>query len=319
MTTSSPTTHCRTSTQRQLPSFVCIGGQRCGSSWLHNILKTHPQVVLPKRKESSFFNFRIKTEGIEWYINLFEDCSDKSIEHIKGEVVPTYSAMFRDEVFFVKKLISDLKIILIIRNPVERMISQITRQWTYHYVDKGASTKRSLLSLLRQVDTRLSHRLTDFNRSYHLWSEVFGKENVLVMNYDALAESPTKFIDEITDFLQVSKFSDSDLDLTKRKNQSRHKEDIPEFLYWYLSVEWLPMAKELYRTLEDPYIETWIEDMIRTSSTGKLHWTALRWFHKAYFVLPYTFFYAAFNFLRAIRRKARNEDVIRDHRAKAVD
>jgi len=46
------------------PSSVCIGGQRCGSTWIHHVLDAHPQVSLSP-KESSFFNLKVRTEGVD--------------------------------------------------------------------------------------------------------------------------------------------------------------------------------------------------------------------------------------------------------------
>lgn len=120
-----------------LPSFICIGGQRCGSTWLHHVLSAHPQVILSP-KESSFFNLRIRIEGIEWYKNLFKSTDSSANSQlanvVRGDITPTYCAMFPYEVELTKKLVPDLKVLFIIRNPVDRMISKITRQWTYLYI-----------------------------------------------------------------------------------------------------------------------------------------------------------------------------------------
>ncbi|MEL6603252.1 MAG: hypothetical protein AAFP20_08505 [Cyanobacteria bacterium J06614_10] len=84
------------------PSFICIGGQRCGSTWLDRALRSHPQVSLSP-KESSFFNLKIRTEGIEWYEELFQQQPESS-GCIKGDITPSYSAVFCDEVGTAKLL-----------------------------------------------------------------------------------------------------------------------------------------------------------------------------------------------------------------------
>lgn len=38
------------------PNFLCIGGQRSGTTWLHANLNKHPEIWLPPVKEILYFN-----------------------------------------------------------------------------------------------------------------------------------------------------------------------------------------------------------------------------------------------------------------------
>ena len=40
----------------QLPSFLLIGTNKSGTSTLYHVLKTHPQLFLPDKKELHFFS-----------------------------------------------------------------------------------------------------------------------------------------------------------------------------------------------------------------------------------------------------------------------
>ena len=42
----------------KLPDFLCIGAQKAGTTWLHAVLKHHPEVWLPQRKEIHYFDLR---------------------------------------------------------------------------------------------------------------------------------------------------------------------------------------------------------------------------------------------------------------------
>ncbi len=39
-----------------LPNFLVLGTYRAGTTWLHEVLRQHPQVFLPPEKELMFFN-----------------------------------------------------------------------------------------------------------------------------------------------------------------------------------------------------------------------------------------------------------------------
>jgi len=232
---------------------------------------------------------------------------------MKGDITPTYSAMFDYEVSLVKELVPDMKIIFVIRNPVDRMISQITRQWTYSHIDKGASTTRNLPALLRQVDSNLSRRLNDFASSYEVWHRHFGSDKVLVMNYDNLAHDPHTFIQEIESFLNIDRQDLLASTAQNKANKSSCKDEVPDFLSWYLAVEWLPMVQKINCIIDDVRLEDWIQSMTVTSSQFKIHWLLIKWFHKIYFCLPYNFLFGIFNFFRSVIRKRSNLSTIQNY------
>ena len=41
--------------QRRRPDFVIPGFARCGTTWLYEVLRRHPGIFLPERKELNFF------------------------------------------------------------------------------------------------------------------------------------------------------------------------------------------------------------------------------------------------------------------------
>ena len=283
----------------KLPIFIGIGGQRCGSTWLDKILRLHPQICMAP-KESSFFNLKIRTENLDWYYQLFEaerkQKQDKST-YLRGDFTPTYSAMFPEEVALVQELFPESKIIFIIRNPLDRLISQITRQWTYSYVDKGASTTRNLFALLRQVDTGLSRRLTDYLKTYQIWSNAFGKENIFIEKYDTLAKEPEAFLSKILEFIGAEPYTFDEEALKAKRNKSKFKEEIPPILKWYLAVEWLSKTRELQKNI-DLDVNDWIESLEQIKSSGKMQWHLIRLVHKIYFCIPYNTLYFIFNLFR---------------------
>ena len=49
-----------------LPSFICIGAQKSGTSWLHSNLRRHPQVWMPEIKELHYFDHIYSSQVREW-------------------------------------------------------------------------------------------------------------------------------------------------------------------------------------------------------------------------------------------------------------
>src|SRR5690349_5131156 len=56
----------RTNSKRLLPSYVIVGAQKAGTTFLQSILCQHPNVGEPLRKEPNYFSFNY-TKGEDWY------------------------------------------------------------------------------------------------------------------------------------------------------------------------------------------------------------------------------------------------------------
>jgi hypothetical protein len=103
----------------RLPEFLGIGAEKCATTWLFRCLREHPQIYLPRIKEVHFFD-REYDRGIEWYAKFFvAGLMAKCV----GEVSPQY---FHDPLCAqrIAKIIPNVKLILCLRNPIDRAYSQ---------------------------------------------------------------------------------------------------------------------------------------------------------------------------------------------------
>lgn len=105
-----------------LPNFLVVGGQKCATTSLHHYLIQHPEIFLPKVKETKFFVMDERYgAGVD---NYKENFADAGSELAVGEVDPDY-------MYFEVALgrmrqhlnIDELKLIFLLRNPVERAYS----------------------------------------------------------------------------------------------------------------------------------------------------------------------------------------------------
>lgn len=101
------------------PTFIGIGAQKCASTWLYRILADHPQVAMSAGKELDFFSYHW-SRGEAWYLAQFPPRADALA---CGEISPSY---FSDPVVpsRLQQWQPDLKLILSLRDPLERAISQ---------------------------------------------------------------------------------------------------------------------------------------------------------------------------------------------------
>lgn len=120
-----------------MPNFLIIGAAKSGTTSLYYYLKKHPQVYMSPVKEPRFFSFENQvlsfkdSQGdnekanetsitrLEDYLSLFNGVShQKAI----GEASPVY--MYYPETYKrIKERIPDVKLIAILRDPVDRAYS----------------------------------------------------------------------------------------------------------------------------------------------------------------------------------------------------
>lgn len=105
-----------------LPNFFCVGSQKAGTTTLHDVLTQHPDIYLPNSKEAHFFDFDENySKGLSWYEKTF--FGNWKGQKAIGTITPEY--MYYEDVAerLYRDLGPDLKLIFILRNPVDRAYS----------------------------------------------------------------------------------------------------------------------------------------------------------------------------------------------------
>lgn len=99
-----------------LPNFLGIGAAKAGTTWLHQQLRHHPDIFVSSTKEIHYFDTHYFDESVGSYARHFR----RSEQKVRGEITPGYGIIPIERVRFVHRLMPDLKLLLMIRNPVER-------------------------------------------------------------------------------------------------------------------------------------------------------------------------------------------------------
>ena len=109
--------------QQFQPYFLGIGAQKSATSWISKCLNEHPDICVALSKETHFFSDDKRfSQGIEHYKLYFTNCCNKNIH--KGEYSTTYLfSKFAPQ--RICNMYPDVKLIVSLRNPVDRAISHI--------------------------------------------------------------------------------------------------------------------------------------------------------------------------------------------------
>jgi hypothetical protein len=158
-----------------LPTFLGIGAPRCGSTWLHELLASHPDVYVPvARKEVRFFDLYYD-RGLLWYEQFFPGDIEASRYQAVGELSPTY--LYCPE---CPQRIADVpsitKLLLIVRNPVDRAYSR----YGFHVQYEGFSG--SFEHFLARHPYAIEEGL--YEQSVKQYHRYFKREQMLTLVYE---------------------------------------------------------------------------------------------------------------------------------------
>jgi hypothetical protein len=123
-----------TSGHRLLPDFLIIGTQRGGTTSLYKYLGQHPAMARALTKELRFFDLNYD-RGVAWYRSRFPSARyresfrrRKGMALVVGEASPDY-LFYPHAPGRVRPLIPEVKLVVMLRDPVERAWSHYWHQF----------------------------------------------------------------------------------------------------------------------------------------------------------------------------------------------
>jgi hypothetical protein len=191
-----------TAKKRKLPDFLIVGAAKSGTTSLYEYLIQHDQVLPALRKEINYWN-QYKKFGLNWYRGNFP-LQNESKNKITGEASVSY-LRFPELAFEIKKDVPDIKIIIILRNPVDRAFSDYNYQLNHNKIET-LSFEEALAQESQRPPGNLQYKIQstyiDLIKPYF---QSFPKENILVIDFNDLIKSPKEVMDKTCAFLQISK------------------------------------------------------------------------------------------------------------------
>lgn len=105
-----------------LPTFVGIGTPRSGTTWLHELLDSHPDVAVSRRRKEVHFFDSNYDKGTAWYESFFPRDSEAQRYKAIGEITPNYFYVPEVPVRLVA-MPSITHFFVQLRNPADRAFS----------------------------------------------------------------------------------------------------------------------------------------------------------------------------------------------------
>lgn len=201
-----------------LPQFLILGAQRSGTTTLYKWIMQHPQILPGTEKEIHFFDRNFQN-GVSWYRLHFPTLRQLGSDRITGEATPYY--LFHPRApERIRRVLPDVKMIALLRNPVERAVSHYFREVHLEHED------RPIEKALLMEESRLQPELEKMRKDEFYFSEIhhqksyktrglyaeqlkryfdfFGREQLLVLSSEEYFADPEKALHVIFSFLEIN-------------------------------------------------------------------------------------------------------------------
>jgi len=192
------------STDMSKIDFIGIGAPKCGTTWLSAQLEAHPQIGFAPDKEVYYFadtilrriagkELRCFERGESWYHEQFPALTDTVSS--RGEFCPAY--LYSQQAGArIAAYRPDIKLLLCLRPPVEMIYS-------WYWYNRNAVLASLPDSFDAMMQDPFLRDLGCFARHLKPYLERFPRENILVIQFDAIRQQPDRVRQLIYEFLKV--------------------------------------------------------------------------------------------------------------------
>lgn len=268
------------------PNFMCIGSQKAGTSWLYEMLKQHPDVWLPKIKEVHYFDYlfgedtntfkwgpghvkkamkRIESEAdnekereyakrllaekcftFDWYCSIF-DHEDALNKKIVGEITPEYCSISEVGILAIKGMLDGGKVIWIVRDPYERVVSQI-KMSANRMLEEKPNDYVGWMEFLNKISY---FNRANYKKYIPLWDRYF-LDNIKYIPYGSIKKQPCNLLREIEDFLEIEQHDYAGVKEVVHKTKSV---ELPGWLRDKIKAELEPQYEFLAKRFGQGFLE----------------------------------------------------------------
>lgn len=190
---------------------------KSGTTVLYEFINEHESVTPATMKEIHYFTLH-QDKGVEWYKQHFP----VNNELLVGEASPTYFDIAKDRTIpkNIQKLIPDVKLILIVRDPVDRAISHFSHLCRINKIKEladmdindffGRSFSEAFLQT-NEIDRLLAQVLSfsNYYQKYLNYISVFEKGQLLVLSNEELLKHPQSVMKRVFSFLGLNPIESS--------------------------------------------------------------------------------------------------------------
>lgn len=240
---------------RPLPfAALLLAPVRAARNWTKARLRRDYAKVKAGEQSISWYlryYFLPRTNG--WYQSLFQPAAGQ----ICGEASPPYAALAESKIREIHRLMPRLKLIYILRDPMDRMWSDAAMFQSSRFGGRGMENApgTEVASFLRD-DRNLRH--SRYAENLARWEQVFDLSQICLLFQDDIAQRPAHVLRAVTEFLGVAQPS-IDIATLNRRINSKNYPSPDKATEMFLASELLDDLQALSKHVPHDHTQRWLE------------------------------------------------------------
>jgi len=219
-----------------LPSFIGLGPRQSGSTWLYENLSEHPEIFIPPTKELNYFDRNLHRFSLKWYAAHFQSAGGQ----VSGEISPGYCILREDRLQFFRKVLPEVRLILTIRNPIERSWSAARRlmaRFNFKLEELEDSELEKYFRMEWAYRLKSGERMPgdyepgllegSYSKIIKHWLAHYPEEQLLVVFFKQMIDDPMAYLSTVCEHIGVSKEFKWDPNRIFRKVNANPETQIP--------------------------------------------------------------------------------------------
>ncbi len=195
--------------RKRFPNVIIIGVKKAGTRALLEMIKLHPQVC-SCGPEIHYFD-RYYNKGVEWYRERMPLCYENEITIEKTPSYFVTSGVAQDVFQYSKHLNKTLKLIVIVRDPTRRAISDYTQT----QANERKSSKRTFEDIASRqgldgepfVNSQWGAiKIGVYSKHLKRWQRYFKPHQIHLVSGETLIKQPYEELKKVEKFLNLPSF-----------------------------------------------------------------------------------------------------------------
>lgn len=235
--------------------FLLFAPQRTYRHWGKNrMIRDLHKVKAGQQSVSWYLRYYLLPRTDRWYRSLFTPREGQ----IAGEITPRYSTLKGNGVAKVHALMPNTKLIYILRNPLDRMWSDLAMFHSSRFGHNGLHTvdEQRILRFIKNSHHLASSRyLNNLSR----WEQYYPSSQIFVGFQDQISDEPEKLLKQIYRFLQVDERHSPSAENVNRRINSHRYPNMPAHIAKMLAETFLDDIEKLHRRFNNGYTKAWLQ------------------------------------------------------------
>ena len=177
-------------------SFLGIGAQKAGTTWLYQQLRQHPDLAFPRGKEVHFWNNPHDEAAVAAYLGSFAQT-----RAVAGEITPAYGILPPEVITEIYRQAPGLRLIYLVRNPIERAWSAAKMDCLRGGMRLDEAGEQWFIDHFRSAGSRMRG---DYRTCLRHWRSVFPAEQLLVLCFEEIRNAPEALLNRCFSHLGVT-------------------------------------------------------------------------------------------------------------------